>query len=243
MKKFYWFGDSWLTGSELELVVPKNTCDRYVFAKLISNHFSVQCVNLGQSGSSPDIIPYLFSKIAHQLTIEDTIFFCLSAPHRTMIFSESGVPYQIMPGANYNKKVHPYTKEWYKYFDTEQQRLYNYDRTVNLLYLWCQQLGVTVYFCNLFTTMPDKMLDIVPESAWIYPRDRCVAQFILHNINDRGGVVVSDDIPDISIEDWDKHKVMLEKYVKPGYCHPNIDGHKKIAEELIKCLDNKTKQI
>lgn len=45
------------------------------------------------------------------------------------------------------------------------------------------------------------------------------------------------------MEDWNKHKVMLEKYVKPGYCHPNINGHKKIAEELIKCLDNKTKQI
>lgn len=29
MKKFYWFGDTWLTGSELELVVPNDTSDQY----------------------------------------------------------------------------------------------------------------------------------------------------------------------------------------------------------------------
>jgi hypothetical protein len=32
---------------------------------------------------------------------------------------------------------------------------------------------------------------------------------------------------------------LLEKYIKPGYCHPNIAGHIKIAEEIIDILKNK----
>lgn len=146
---------------------------------------------------------------------------------------------QIIPGTNYNKTIHPYVKEWYKYFDTEQQRVYNYDRTINLLYLWAKQLGVKTYFLNLFTTPTHSVMDIVPASSWLVPRNQCVAQFMLNNIDNYNGVVISDNIPELTDIDWQKQKSALEKYVKPGYAHPNVEGHRHISTKLIALLESK----
>lgn len=231
--KFYWFGDSWLVGDELELTVPYAERKQYVFAKLFSDYYQAECVNLGESGSSPDIIPWSFSKIVSQLTADDQVFFCLSASHRTAIFNESGIPEQIIPGPNYNPHVHSETKLWYKYFDTPSQRLYNYDCTINLLWLWCQKLGVTCWFANLFTTEPDTMIDIVPKCSWLLPRNQCIAQLIMPAIDNESGTVVDSDRPSLTNEQWNEQSAYLERYVKPGYCHPNVQGHQHIANQLI----------
>lgn len=238
MKKFFWFGDSWLEGSELELTLPRHQISDYVFPTLVSQHFNALCKNYGESGSGPDIIPYHFSKIAHTVNPGDLVFFCLSAPHRVTFFNDCGNHQQVIPGPNYNKNVSPYVKEWFKYFDTEAQRIYTYDRTINLLYLWAKELGARAYFCNLFTTVNESMLDIVPASSWLIPKNRCLAQFILSSIDNNQGIVISDDMPTLTNAEWAIHKELLEKYVKPGYCHPNVEGHKKIADEIIKILEN-----
>ena len=237
MKKFYWFGDSWLVGDELELTVPLKDRHLYVFPTLISQHFSAECVNLGISGSGPDEIPYRFFNIINQLPADDTVFFCLSAHHRVGLLNNSEI-LQIIPGINHSKYTHPHVKEWYKYFDTPQQRVYNYDRTINLLYLWAKQLGIKAYFLNLFTTPGDPVMDIVPASSWLVPRNQCIAQFIMNNIDNDGGVVISDDIPELTEIDWQKQKSALEKYVKPGYAHPNVEGHRHISTKLIALLES-----
>lgn len=237
MRKFFWFGDSWLQGSELELTVPPGDILNFVFPTLVSNAFSAKCVNKSESGSGPDIIPHAFSKASNQMSPGDIAFFFLSAPHRVSLLSEQGIPHQIIPGPNYNRYVHPYVNQWFKFFDTEPQRIYTYERTINLLYLWCKELGVIPYFCNIFTTVETSVItDLTPSSAWILPKNQCLAQIILHSIDNKNGVVISDDIPEIKTDDWNIHKEMLELYVKPGYCHPNVQGHKKISEKLIDFL-------
>ncbi len=238
-KKFYWFGDSWIVGSELELTLASNQRPSdYTFAKHVSKHFNAEYVNLGDPGSGPDILPYHFSKIADKITKDDVIFFCLSASHRTAIFNDDRTPYQIIPGPNYNKFIHPYVKEWYKFFDTKQQRIYTYDKTIMLLYLWIASLGATVYFCNTFTTEPITMINnIVPDLAWLVPRNKCLAHFILHTIDNNGGIVVGDDMPFLKNNEWAKQKLLVDKYIKPGFCHPNILGHQEIANQLIKILE------
>jgi hypothetical protein len=55
--KFYWFGDSWVYGDELDL------SKDLPFAEIVSKHFDAKCVNLGQCGSSIDDIPFEFYKI------------------------------------------------------------------------------------------------------------------------------------------------------------------------------------
>lgn len=235
--KFYWFGDSWLVGDELELTVAYAERKQYVFAKLFSDHYSADCVNLGESGSSPDIIPWKFAKIVNQLDANDQVFFCLSASHRTAIFNEQGIPEQIIPGPNYNAHVHAESNLWYKYFDTPTQRLYNYDCTVNLLWLWCQSLGVKCWFVNLFTTEPLTMIDLVPKESWLLPRDQCISQLIMPLIDNQSGTVVDSDRPVITNSQWNEQSYYLDQYVKPGYCHPNVQGHQHIAKQLIKIYE------
>lgn len=235
--KFYWFGDSWLVGDELELAVPYDQRTQYVFAQLFSDHYDVECINLGESGSSPDIIPWKFNHIKNQLQSDDIVFFCLSPSHRTSRFNNEQIHEQIIPGPNHNKNVHAYAAKWYKYFDTAPQRLYNYDCIIGLLWLWCQQLGIRCYFTNLFTTEPNTMLKIVPDTAWLLPRDQCIAQLIMPIIDNDSGTVVDNDNPKLTTVEWDLQKKFLEMYVRPGYCHPNIQGHQHIANKLIEIYD------
>lgn len=235
--KFYWFGDSWLAGEELQLSVPYDQRKQHTFAQIVSDHFAADCVNLGENGLSPDIFPLRFKTTADQLTPNDTVFFCLSSSHRTILLDEAGQEQQIMPDYNSNPNRHPWTREWYKYFDTRPQRIYNFDRTVDLLYLWCQSLGVRCYFLNLFTTEPEAVVDIVPDSAWLIPRDQCAAQTILHTVDNDIGMLVVDDNPRLLTADWMRQKELLDLYVRPGVMHPNLAGHRRIAQDLISRLN------
>ncbi len=234
----YWFGDSWVVGDELELSVDKDTRDQYVFGKLVSDYFNSTSINLGVSGSSIDSLPWEFSKIIDQIKPGDIAFFCLTAPHRTTVLNDDKIPTQIIPGPNYSKYAHPYRDEWFKYFDTEYHRCYNYDRTVALLWLWCKHLKVDCFFVNLFTTVTEKLFDIVPDSNWLLPRNQCLSKFIFPLDGNHDGIVVSDDSSFLTIDQWKSQQKYLEKYVRPGYCHPNIQGHRVIADNIIDILKN-----
>ena len=76
-------------------------------------------------------------------------------------------------------------------------------------------------------------MNIVPESAWLIPRDCCVAQSILHTVDNDIGMLVVDDNPRLLTVDWEQQKELLERYVRPGIMHPNLAGHEKIAQDLI----------
>lgn len=45
-----------------------------------------------------------------------------------------------------------------------------------------------------------------------------------------------NDLPKFKTTQWEEQKIHLEKYIKPLYCHPNIEGHKKIANFIIELL-------
>jgi hypothetical protein len=233
----YWFGDSWLVGDELELVVPVQQRDQYVFPKLFSDHYNARSIVIAESGSAIDVIPYQFNQIVDEIQPNDQIFFCLSAGHRVTIFDEHGNPKQITPGPNYSGSAHPHNTMWYKYFDTPSQRVYNYDRTINLLWLWCQHKQLQCWFLNLFTTAPTTLMSLIPNNHWLVPRDQCIAQFIMPLIDNESGMVIDNDCSRLTTEQWENHKRHLEQYVRPGYCHPNIQGHQHIADELIKIYD------
>lgn len=238
MPKHYWFGDSWICGDELELVVPMDERGNYTFPNLIGQQFDAETVNLGVSGSSIDAIPFWFKDIVDVVRPEDTVFFALTAPHRTTLFDAQGLPKHILPGSAYNQ-VHPYLHHWFKYFDSEPQRAFNYDRTVNLLYLWCKKLNIRCWFFNLFTTGPESIFDLTPECVWLLPRDHCVSEFIMPVNGDSQGFVVSNDSPFLTDYQWQTQKECLDKYVRPGYCHPNLSGHRLIADQLVQKLQEK----
>jgi hypothetical protein len=235
-KKFYWFGDSWVFGDELEKEVPDP--NNYTFAQLVSNHFGATNVNLSSNGSSIDNIPIEFSKIASNINPEiDCVFFFLTAAHRVSMFDDTGNLKNILP-SNYKEahKVHDYSDQWYKYFDTPLQRTYNYDKTINLLYLWCQHIGVKCYFSNIFTTELSLIIDCTPESAWLLPKNTCIAEYILPVIDTTDYRLITEDHPDLTNDQWNAQEPYVKKYIRPCFQHPNVAGHQEIATQLIKLL-------
>lgn len=237
---FYWFGDSWVFGDELELQVDSSARQDHTFANLTSQHFQADCVNLSECGSSITSIPLKFKEIVEQIDpATDHVFFCLTASHRTSMFDETGKVKNILPPPTYkNHNTHPYRDQWFKYFDSPAQRLYNYDSVINLLYLWCKHLGITCYFVNIFTTENESIMDCTPDSVWLLPKNKCMAEWILPVLDPNNFSLITDDNPNLKTEQWEQQQPFVEKYIRPCYAHPNIDGHKKIAQNIIQILEN-----
>lgn len=234
---FYWFGDSWVYGDELEREVNNHDFKKYTFANLISEHFNQEPINLSVCGGSINGMVYEFSKVASQLTLEDTVFFLLTSDCRTSIY-EQGQIKNILPGGYANKhNIHTYNNEWYKFFDSAEQRLLQYEQAINLVYFWCKHLKVNCWFANLFNTQPMGMFDSTDESNWLVPKTKCLGEFILPIV--KNNTLVFNDCPELTNEEWKQQRPYVDQYIKPNYCHPNIAGHKTIANEIIKILENK----
>ena len=232
---FYWFGDSWLYGSELDPAVRESV----VFPELVSKHYNANCVNLGQESNGPDILILEFSQIAAGLKSGDIVFFFLSAPHRTFFINDDNEIKRILPCPGFeSESFHDQWETYYKYFDSPMQRLFNYDRTINLLWLWCQKLSVKCYFANIFTTQKSSIMDVVPQDAWLVPKDSCIAEFILPHSSDQMYHALTVDSPCLTTQQWREQEKYIEEFIRPGHSHPNVNGHQQIAKRLIELFDH-----
>ena len=236
--KFYWFGDSWVFGAELEKILPDSSWKKSAFPQIVSDLYGAECVNLGVNGNGPDSLIWDFSKVANDIDPDrDRVFFFLSADNRTRMFDERGRLSWIgfYPG-HIPADAHPHWKQYLKYFDNAHQRTYNYDRSVNLLYFWCKSLGIRCYLSNIFTTQPTPMMDNTDPGCWLLPRDQCIATAILPCVDNSGDPLVND-VPTLSNEQWKLQQPYVEKYIRPCFCHPNVEGHKKIAQTIIELIE------
>jgi len=237
MKKFYWFGDSWVFGSELELEVSETIKQNYTFAKLVSDYFGVECINLGQPGISNDLLPLiLFENINNIDAQNDTVFFCLTSHQRVSMLSDKKHPLTVLPSIQDNNKrdnEHPHWKEWYKYFDNECNQIFNYDRNINLLFHWCKSQQLNFYFMNLFTTVTESIFDVSRPANWLLPKDQSLSNFIFPITDIEFGGIVLEDRSWLTNVQWNQQQEAIAQYIKPCFCHPNVAGHKKIANELI----------
>lgn len=231
---FHWFGDSWVAGDEL--AHPR----QQAFARLVSDHYHARCCNLGLLGSSVTELPRLFHAQLHSIQPGDTVFFALTASSRTGFFDEHGDFQRVLTGAAPRHCPHPHSDKWFKYFDNKHQRVYNYDCVINMLWLWCQQQGILCYFFNLFTTEPHTQISCVPDSAWLIPRDQCVAQCILSCVDNEYGSVITADNPGLTDQQWQRQAAQVEQYIRPNWAHPNPAGHAKIAETLIQAIHERS---
>lgn len=239
--KFYWFGDSWVYGAELEKLLPRNSWQKSAFPQMVSDHYGAECVNLGVSGSGPDSLVWQFSKVVNDIDPEtDQVFFFLSADSRTWMFNEHGQLSWIgfLPGF-VPDNAHPHWKQYFKYFDNSHQRTYNYDRSVNLLYFWCKSLGIKCHLSNIFTTQPTPIMDHTSPDSWLLPRDQCIATSIVPCIDNDAGELLVNDRPSLTDEQWKIQQAHVEKYIKPLCAHPNVEGHKKIAQTIIELIESK----
>ena len=225
--KYFWFGDSWVAGDELEKNQP-------AFPEIVSDCKNAECVNLGQCGASIDDIPYEFFQNQYKLKQNDVVFFCLTASHRISLF-EDGILKRIVPSEMYQKhRPHSNASQWYKYFDNQQQRSYNRDKTINLLYFWTKQLGIKCWFANIFTIETTSMIDATPDDCWLVPKNDCLASSILPVIDEYN--LYMSDHPDITNQQWKLQQSAIDQFIKPNWAHPNAAGHLKIADTILSRL-------
>ena len=241
MSKFYWLGDSWVVGSELDLEVPETTKQNYTFAKLVSDYFGAECINLGQPGISNDLLPLiLFENINNIDAQNDTVFFCLTSHHRVSMLNDKKHPLTVLPSIQDTSRrdnEHPHWKEWYKYFDTENNQIFNYERNLNLLFHWCKSQQINFYFVNSFTTVNESIFDLTYPANWLLPKNQSLSNFIFPVTDIEFGGIVLEDRSWLTEAQWRDQQQAIDEYIKPCFCHPNLLGHKKIAQEIIKLLE------
>lgn len=215
-KKFYWFGDSWVYGSELK--DPVTEC----FTRLVSDQFGAECVNLGKPGSSIEYIVYKFMQVYNSIKETDSVFFFLTERSRTFIGNKHIITDSIVAD-----DYHLNSKEWYKYFDCDNQQQYSLDRNLLLLNSICPNAR----FANIFSINTSTFIE---ESKWLLPSNQCIAQYVLPHVNK--GFILTDH-PKLTIEEWEEQKVFVDMYFNGGHQgHPNKQGHQLIAQKLCKLI-------
>ena len=224
---FHWFGASWPYGDELENRL-------FAYPYLVSAHFNQRCANHAVNASSIQHMIVQFNQAV--LEPGDVAFFGLTSEDRMYI---PDTHLYMQANLNNDPRIDmERNRQWYKYFDSKEQRQFSITNTLDLLKAYCVSKQVTPYFYNVHTETIYSTALITPAD-WLIPSDQCLANEILHIIDNEYYCVVASDQSWITNKDWKLHKPLVDKYIKPNYAHPNKQGHKKLSIRLINEISNK----
>lgn len=214
-----WFGDSWTHGSELEKCIGADYQQHdqdsfrcaHRFSRLVSDSIGLQERNLAQPGISAERL-------------------CMSVDQQLSTFSCADVVFVVWPSfsryfwidhdqTQHDVRISDQWYRWYRDVDTYPYQMYMAQRTVWSLHNLLAAHGVKHYFMNSVYRVTDpNYFDISGE----------------HWINDP-----SWRVSDLLDFDPDKGYPALDcnhRYLYPCQNHPNLYGHKTIAREIIKFL-------
>lgn len=237
MKRFIWCGASWETGDELTLLLPKDQIKNNIFPQLVSDHYNVTCVNLAEHARCIEHLIWQFKSIENTLTSNDIIFFSLPAPHWSMFIGDDEKVKRLSANYKNDHRIDKYSEYWFKYFDNSNQRAWRNDMTLEFLANWCENKHIQYFFYAQANHYYPKYL--TKAVNWLIPPNQCIAEFIVPVIDDNFYEVVTSDREWLKTSDWALQQPLVEKYISPCYCHPNIEGHKKIAQSIIEILNTK----
>ena len=180
------------------------------FPNVLGQLLNTQIIDLSREGSSIDEAVFYF--LQHFENTQDTsdckVLFCLTAPERTMMLPDGESIQQLHPN-----KQSAHSATYYKYFYSEDMVEYNLIRNMLLIQTFCELNKIPLYFVFNWDHAPrHKLID----PSKIYSKS-------LINI------IGMDNDKDLA----DQFKT--NEYV--GKCHPNIQGHNLIAEELAKWIN------
>ena len=238
MKKLVWFGASWPQGWELDKIVDDSKVNECVYPALVGKHFEIECINLSETGGSNEYMLYSLTKNKHLISKNDLVIFDVASKYRFLWIEEDGTPVITRLMLNRSKPtIYGKIKELYeKFFVNEEYVNWKTATTLNSLYLMTLHLGGTPLFINNYSKTNFNC--IIPEENWLLPQNKCIAEFILGYISDKDLIVV-EDMPELTVDEWKHAKTFVDKYISPLQNHPNLSGHRKIADGIIEELKNK----
>jgi hypothetical protein len=214
MKTCYWFGGSIVRGAELEKCgIPEQ--DR--FTKLVSRHFGWIEQNHASDAAS---IGSVTESIASTEFVENSVVFVIVPSHcRYYWINENFKSYNIMPhDKNY--------QSWYKTVDTFGFRKHTIFQQLLLIKLLLEKKNLEFYFINEldrdFRQHANPIYFDQVINHFLLPAN----QYLLEELNwdfDQG-------YPPLALQHlnfW------------PCENHPNVQGHKKLADKIISLINSK----
>lgn len=203
------FGDSWPAGEELER-------GEKTFGEILSERFNVGFKNYSQPMTS---IAHMLLQV--NLAIEDldptdnpVAIFCLTSVSRSIRFEDSYLP------GNWEEiqiaRKDPASRAYYQYIHSDKLDQLMTASHLLALQKICQNFKIPDYYVCCWTR-PEFFLPGL-EKLCIYPKTLL-------------------EILDSSVTHSLLERFTSTKYVKMGGCHPNQQGHIKIADTLSSWTD------
>jgi hypothetical protein len=221
----WFFGDSWPAGCELELFLDtKDTSITAVpelaFPAMVGKLLNKTVINMAKTGASQEFM--IESVLQSNINPNDIIIFCCTAKTRRMYRRPNGTIWerQFNHDSDY---VNPY----------EDERVSSH--CLSLLYYMSQARKANTYFFNLFDCVHymDPMYQEIPENCWLIP----IQESVLSYLYDSDFFHQWDHHHNGDFRQWlDTECLAVQKYIRPCQAHPNLDGHKLIAEYLVEQL-------
>jgi len=232
-----WFGGSYLLGSELAIYYNEYTLNlpnhRFVrphrdrpelaFPHLVSQARNADYINFGRGGAALGWQLYsLIQFCKNELTSDCcyTAFFSLPFAERTFLIDNNGDHHHI------------HIPEWDGHHTYLEFVTYDTTLVLNQIFLMCIQHNITPHFFpELRSFKINKEVNIVPKSAWLLSPDTCLVN---ESWDLKKDVYSWRSITEI----LSKQSVFL-KYIKPCGNHPNLYGHRVIADKILEELEKR----
>ena len=175
------------------------------FPTLIGERLHIKSINLAAPSTSTDQALYTLMNSSLPICNDTLVLFCLTGISRSMNI-EDGRPREIHPTLNTLA-----SKAYYKYIHSNQLDNFNRIRNILTAQHFCQKVGCKILFVNNWDQPPKHR--VIDESLFY---SKTLAEIL--------NVKLDDCNHDSNLS---KHE-----YITPNVCHPNVNGHSVIAQEL-----------
>lgn len=226
--RIWCFGDSWTEGCELKrhfsnerVYGNDDVMPELAWPGIIQRLTNIETINLGITGSSqPRLIEQLHTC---DVSAGDIALFGLTTRNRRVYRT---------PENTLDENQYVFDERFSNPYEDERVA----SQTCALLYYMCKERGVTPYFFNLFDSVRyvDLTYNEIPKESWIIPMDHSVVDTLF----DAEFFSQWDHHIDYNFKLWiDTENSNVQEYIRPCDAHPNLNGHRRIAEYIINKLD------
>lgn len=204
------FGDSWPAGAELH-------DDEYPFGKLMAQSLGSEFSNFAQPGTSIDhMVLQLQTAIQSVQHTNSLAIFFLTEYSRTICFDNNGL--------QLNPRKTDYEENYVRYLYNDHLGHFRANVALLALQSMCRAAGLTDYYVFGWTKFPINLTGINTNKIFDHGKTTCLDMFKVYD---------NDPTHDPNFIFYD-----YNHYIKPKICHPNQIGHQKIADELLKWVNN-----
>ena len=210
MKKLVVFGDSWPAGAEL------TDPSQYCFPTLIGNVLGLVIDNQSQPATSADQAVLRF--LNYDLT-DCGVLFCFTSYARYVMFEEEQ-----------EFEIHPRNKDlaslnYYTQIYSDKLGKFNFLKNILVVQGVCKSSNIPVYCVTNWNDVPEHS-SIDPT---IFYKKSLFEMLGMINVTTESG----------NNSNFGQQIFSNKQYIRPNIGHPNIAGHKLIAEELASWINSR----